>query len=272
MLPAPFRSREGRPSGLTPLAWALLVFLGAACGNGSPAPPSDLPDPVFTDPIVKLQETGDRIGFSETLFAQYVRQEPALVDPTGSVFMAFFAGANQRGLALSFIDTTNFFGGRFFPQPSHLKARGIWIEGTGDWQYAAYRMANEQERWWERSAQEDPTGTGTPLGNQVVIHGQAFTDPFPVTNAQYRQIWANYSAAYADLAKLFHGRGLPVHARAFILNPGPTSAFWTECRTIRVLMTSGDVASFLCANTSFPSYEKGAESADWVECPPCPPP
>jgi hypothetical protein len=267
MHPVPLLSRERRPASPLPLACVALVLLGAGCGTSSPS--SDLPDPVFTDPLAKLQETGDRIGFSETLFAQYVHQETALVDPTVNVFMAFFAGADQRGLALSFIDTTNFFGGRFFPQPSHLKARGIWIEGTGDWQYAAYRMANEQERWWERSAQEDPTNTGTPLGNQVVIHGQTYTDPFPVTNAQYRQIWANYSAAYADMAKLFHGRGLPVHARAFIRNPSSTSAFWTECRTLRDLMASGDVDSFLCAGTSFPSYER---PADWVECPnPCQP-
>jgi len=263
MFQAPFRSRERLEPGLLPLAWVVLVLLGAGCVSGTSSP-SGLPDPVFTDPLVKLQETGDRMGFSETLFAQYVHQEPLLVDPMVSVFMAFFAGADQRGLALSFLDTTNYFGGR----SAHLKARAIWIEGTGDWQYAAYRMANEQERWWERSAQEDPTGTGTPLGKQVAIHGQTYTDPFPVTNAQYKRIWADYSAAYAELAKLFHGRGLPVHARAFIRNPSSTSAVWTECRTLRELVTSGEVVSFLCANTSFPSYET---PGDWVECPPCPP-
>jgi len=253
---------------LLPVAAVVVALLAAGCGGGSAPAPSDIPDPVFTDPLAKIQETGDLVGFSETLFAQYVHQDEALADPTVSVYMAFFAGADQRGRALSFIDTTSFFGGRFFPQPGHRKARGIWIEGSGDWQYAAYRLANESERWWERSAQEDPSGTGTPLGNQVTIHGRSYTDPFPVTNAQYRQIWANYSAAYAEMATLFHARGLPVHARAFILNVSPTSAFWTECRTLRALVASGDLDSFLCASAEFPSYEN---PADWAECPPCPP-
>jgi hypothetical protein len=242
----------------------VLALLGTGCGGGGAPSPSDIPDPLFTDPAVKLRETGDVLGFSETLFAQYVHQDAALVDPTASVYMAFYAGAEQRGRALSFIDTTNYFGG----QAGHLKARAIWIEGSGDWQYAAYRRANESERWWERSSQEDPTRTGMPLGNQVVIHGQAYTDPFPVTNAQYRRIWADYSAAYAQLAALFHARGLPVHARAFLLDVGPASAFWAECRAVRALQASGDVASFLCANAGFPAYENPAH---WAECPPCPP-
>jgi hypothetical protein len=45
-----------------------------------------------------------------------------------SVYMAFYAGAEQRGRALSFLDTTNHLGG----QAGHLKARAIWIEGSGD--------------------------------------------------------------------------------------------------------------------------------------------
>jgi len=69
MFQAPFRSRERRTPGLLPLAWVVLVLLGAGCGSGTSSP-SGLPDPVFTDPLVKLQETGDRMGFSETLFAQ----------------------------------------------------------------------------------------------------------------------------------------------------------------------------------------------------------
>jgi hypothetical protein len=148
-----------------------------------------------------------------------------------------------------------------------VKARAIWIEGTGDWQYAAYRLTNESERWSERASQEDPTRTGTPLGNQVTIHGQTWTDPFPVTYAQYNRIWAGYSAAYAGLSALFHARGLPVHARAFLEDVRPDSAFWAECRTLRALVLSGDVDSFRCAKVSFPLYDV---DDDWVECPPCP--
>jgi hypothetical protein len=261
MIPLPTRSHGRSTIRILPFAGLLLALAGVGCsGEGAPSP-SDIPDPVFNDPVAKLQETGDLIGFSETLFAQYVHQEAALVDPTVTVFMAFFAGPNQRGLALSFLDTTNYFG---LPRGTHLKARAIWIEGTGDWQYAAYRLANESERWSDRAQQEDSTGTGTPLGDQVVIHGQAFTDPFPVTRAQNAQIWANYSAAYAEMAKLFHARGLTVHARAFIQGASSTSAFWTECRTIRQLQASGDVATFRCASTSFPGYE---DDVAWVECP-----
>jgi hypothetical protein len=256
MPPIPSRTRSRRSAELFAVAWIALPLLGTGCASSNPSSPSDIPDPVFTDPLVKLQETRDLIGFSETLFAQYVHQEPALVDPTVSVYMAFYAGANQRGLALAFVDTTNYVGAR--------KARAIWIEGTGDWQYAAYRLANESERWYERSSQEDPSRTGTPLGNQVTIHGQTYLDPFPVTTAQYKEIWATYSAAYAAMAPLFHGRGLTVHARAFLYNVGETSAFWAECRTIRALVLSGDVADFKCANTTFPGY---AEAAAWIECP-----
>jgi hypothetical protein len=260
MGPHPSRAVPPAPIRPRPLAALVLATLVAACGAEGAPSPSDIPDPVFTDPRVKLAETGDRRAFSETLFSQYVHQDPTLVDPSVSVFLTFYAGPNQRGLALAFVDTTNYLGG----QSGHLRARAIWIEGTGDWQYAAYRLANESERWWERASQEDPTHTGAPLGDQVVVHGQAFTDPFPVTWAQYRQIWADYSAAYASLSTLFRAHGLAVHARAFAEGAGPGSAFWTECRTLRELQASGDVQSFLCAAATFPGYE---DPSAWVECP-----
>jgi hypothetical protein len=119
MKQSPHRTGGCLRAGFLPLAAVVLALLGTGCGGGSAPPPSDIPDPLFADPIVKIQETGDLMGFSETLFAQYVHQDAALVDPTVSVYMAFYAGAEQRGRALSFLDTTNHLGG----QAGHLRAR-----------------------------------------------------------------------------------------------------------------------------------------------------
>ena len=68
------------------------------------------------------------------------------------------------------------------------------------------------------------------------------------------------------MSKYFRGSGRVVHARAFVQGVSRTSAFWTECRTIRRLIEEGHVADFLCAGTDFPSY-RVTTAPDWVECP-----
>ncbi len=245
--------------------------ISVACtGSSASAPPNDIPDPVFSDPVAKLAVTGDLDVFARVLYDQYVYQDTGLVDAAEpvAIHMTFFGGPNNRGRALSFLDTTNFYGGTGWD--GYPRAKAIWIMGNGDWQYAAYRLANESERWSDRARQENKSGQ--PIGNVFTIHGQIYTDPFPVTTAQANGIWANYSAAYATMSKYFRGSGRVVHARAFVQGVSRTSAFWTECRTIRRLIEEGHVADFLCAGTDFPSY-RVTTAPDWVECPAdCQPP
>lgn len=251
-----------------------LVAAVLAAGCGSATPPAAVADPVFTDPLAKIAETGDTIAFSETLFAEYVAQDPKLIDPTRTqnLYMTFYGGANQRGLALSFVDTVDYYAERVHAAD---KPRAIWIQGGVllgvGWQYPTYRLTNEFEHWSDRAAAEDPNKDGQHLLDQVWIHGVLYTDPHPVTDAQVGTIWANYSAAYADMAKLFHGRAVVVHARAFI-DPAtlrPWSAFWAECRRLRQLVADSHVQDFLCAARDFPAYDS-LDPSHWAECPPCP--
>ncbi len=249
------------------LAVALLavVLHGAGCSSsGSANPPNDLRDPVFTDPLAKLAQTGDTESFAGVLFTQYTWQDPYLVDSSvpPEIYMAFFGGPSNRGRALAFLDNTNWYG----TQPGHVRAKAIWIMGSGDWQYAAYRLANESERWSERSTQE----AGDPPGNRVTLHGQVFVDPFPVTRAQNRQIWVNYSKAYAMLARYLHASGRVVHARAFLAGAGASSVVWEECRAIRDLVAEGSIADFQCNAVDFPVHDVPAH---WTDCPAdCAPP
>jgi hypothetical protein len=255
------------------VAVVLALALATGCSSATPAP-AEITDPTFTDPVVKIAETGDTMAFSETLFAEYTYQDPTLLDPaaTQNLYLTFYGGANQRGLALSFLDTVAYYSTR---RPD--KPRALWIQGgvlnSVAWQYATYRLTSEWEHWSDRARAEDPTGTGSPLGNQVTIHGVTYADPHPVTAAQVSAIWSNYSAAYADLSRLFHARAIPVHARAFIDYPNGTlnkySGFWAECRQLRQLVSAGQVQEFLCAARSFPAYGS-LDPSDWKECPPCP--
>ena len=261
------RARPDR-TGLLPPPLLVLVSLlvsATACSNpGAPPPFNDIVDPVFSNPVGKIAQTGDVEGFSRTLYDQYVYQDTGLVDSAQplAVYMAFFGGPNNRGRTLAFLDTTNFYGSTGWD--GYPRAKAIWIMGNGDWQYAAYRLANESERWSDRARQENKPDQ--PLGNTFTIHVQVYADPFPVTTAQAGEIWANYSAAYAEMSRFLHGSGRAVHARAFVKGVGSTSAFWTECRTIRRLMAEGHVADFLCDGTDFPSY-RVTTAPDWVECP-----
>jgi hypothetical protein len=256
-------SRPGRTGGF-PLALLIAVSLlasSAGCSGSTGAPPlSDIPDPVFNDPVAKIALTGDVASFSRTLYDQYVYQDTSLVDSSVSleVYMTFFGGPNNRGRALAFLDNTNYYG----RQAGRPQAKAIWIMGNGDWQYAAYRLANESERWTDRANQENRTGE--PLGNQVKLHGQIYTDPLPVTSDQNTRIWQNYSAAYAEMAKLFHGSGRTVRARAFVQGASQWSAFWTECRTLHQLVADGHVADFRCATKDFPIHDA---PGDWADCP-----
>ena len=254
------RVRSGRLPFALLITVSLLASAAGCSGSGGAAPPSDIPDPVLADPVAKIALTGDVASFSRTLYDQYVYQDTYLVDSsvTLEVYMTFFGGPNNRGRALAFLDNTNYLG----KQADRPKAKAIWIMGNGDWQYAAYRLANESERWTDRADQEDRTGM--PLGNRFTIHGQTFTDPFPVTWAQNATIWQNYSAAYAEMAKLFHGSGRTVRARAFAQGARASSAFWAECRTLHQLVADGYVADFKCAIKDFPAYDA---PGDWVECP-----
>jgi hypothetical protein len=259
--------RTARQAPFPPFPALLLGALLAAAGcNGSTSPqPSDIPDPVFTDPAAKLLETGDTDAYSQLLYSQFTAQDPGLVDASRHVYLTFYGGPGQRGLALSFLDTTNYLGRTSTPQ-----ARALWIQGNGEWQYAEYRKTNESEHWCERSAQEDPTRGREPLRDQVWIHGILHADPHPVTAAQCSRIWANYSAAYATLARQFRRDGVTVHARAFARGASASSGFWAECRTIRRLVESGDVASFKCATVDLPRH---VDEAGWEDCPAtCEPP
>ncbi len=252
--------RSGRLSFLLLVALSLLVAGPGCSESGGAAPLNDLPDPVFTDPVEKIARTGDVDAFSRTLYDQYVYQDTGLVDSavTLEVYMTFFGGPNNRGRALAFLDNTNWLGGKG-NVPPRAKAKAIWIMGNGDWQYAAYRLANESERWTDRADQEKAAP-----GNQVKLHGQVFTDPFPVTADQNTRIWQNYSAAYAAMAKLLHGSGRTVRARAFAQGASQWSAFWTECRTLHELVAAGHVADFKCATKDFPVHD---EPGDWTDCP-----
>jgi hypothetical protein len=83
--------------------------------------------------------------------------------PGTDLYMVFYGGANQRGLALSFLDTVAYRAG----QPAQPRVRAIWIQGgvkhSSGWQYPMYRLTNESERWGDRADDEDPTGHGSPL-------------------------------------------------------------------------------------------------------------
>ncbi|HET8723097.1 MAG TPA: hypothetical protein VFM53_02760 [Anaeromyxobacteraceae bacterium] len=241
-----------------------VALLASACSSASPGDPQagDIPDPIFADPVAKIAETGDRTTYSAKLFAQYVHQDPDLVDSARSpeIYLTFFGGANNRGRALAFLDTTNYLG----TLQGRTAAKAIWIMGNGNWQYAEYRLTNESERWSDRASQEDPDWGATPLRDEVRFHGKVYRDPHPVTQAQQARIWANYSAAYADMARLFHGSGRTVRARAFAQGARSTSAFWVECQTLRQLVADGQVADFKCAATDFPAYD---DPAAWVDCP-----
>ena len=64
--------RSGRLSFLLLVALSLLVA-GPGCtssGSGGAAPLNDIPDPVFTDPVEKIAQTGDVDAFSRTLYDQ----------------------------------------------------------------------------------------------------------------------------------------------------------------------------------------------------------
>ena len=246
------------------LAAFAAAVLAAGCSSSSSGDPpqGDIPDPVFADPVAKIAETGDRTTYSGKLFAQYVYQDPDLVDSAKSpeIILTFFGGANNRGRALAFLDTTNYLGSL----PARTAAKAIWIMGNGNWQYAEYRLVNGSERWSDRASQEDPDWGATPVKDQVKFHGKSYTDPHPVTQAQQARIWANYSAAYAEMAKLFHGSGRTVRARAFAQGARASSAFWVECQALRQLVADGHVADFKCAASDFPAYD---DPAAWVDCP-----
>ncbi len=272
-MPAPSHPTGRNLAGLLALSLALLLSAAGCSGSGGGSPPpGDIPDPVFADPVEKIARTGDVDGFSRTLYDQYVHQDPWLVDSSVSpeIHMAFFGGPNNRGRALAYLDTTNWAG----RQAGRTPAKAIWIMGNGDWQYAAYRQANESERWTDRASQESVT----PPTDQVRLHGQVYVDPFPVTWDQNNAIWANYSVAYASMAKLFHGGGRTVRARFFVTDDsggtvvwaGRSSAVWTECRTVQRLVADGHVADMKCAAKSFPRHDA---PGDWVDCPStCAPP
>jgi hypothetical protein len=248
---------------LAVLLSAALIASACSSASGAPEPQlGDIPDPVFADPVVKMAETGDTAAFSGRLFAQYVHQDPGLVDSAASpeIHMAFFGGPDNRGRALAYLDTTNYLGAL----PSRTPAKAIWIMGNGNWQYAAYRAANESERWSDRASQEDPDWGATPLRDEVRFHGRVYKDPHPVTQAQQARIWANYSAAYAEMARLFHGSGRTVRARAFAKGARASSAFWVECQALHRLVAEGHLADFKCALTDFPAYD---DPAAWTDCP-----
>lgn len=276
---------ELRSRNFLPVLAALSLLLSAtACtSSSSPAtqPLNDIPDPVFTDPVAKINETADTDAFALKLYNQYVYQDPALgADPTvtSDIWMVYFAGGNGRGRALSFLDTTNWAGsGGDKAHPGRPAAKAIWIMGNGDWQYAAYRLTNESERWLDRANAE---GWTPPLQNKVKLHGAEYTDPFPTTGDQWKAIWDNYSKAYASMAKLFHGTGRTVHARFFVwyydrdgrtkVWAPKTKSVWVECETVKQLIAAGHVADMKCASAPYPDYDN---PADWEDCPSnCQPP
>ncbi len=206
----------------------LLVLSGGgfSCGNGS-QPSSDV-FPLFTDPLVKLDETA-----SDT-FTMELNQEAAALEPlvakSGThVSMGYWSGAGNHGSLVKLLDSVN-----AFHSPDGAAYRAIWDEGaTSSIQYPAY-VTMLDEAWYERSSEVEGV---------VTLRGIEYKDPFPVTFDQADQIWGQYSQRYADMAEeIDKETGNPVDTWCYIIGAKANRIFYKyEFPELQMLESHGFV-------------------------------
>jgi len=250
----PDNSRILLLAGIVILACILAaLFLLGGTSVFSPAPascPTILPhEPVFVDPVEKLQQVRDP-AYTQQLFNEAVAYEPLLATPGTQVHMGFYSAKGNHGSLLRLLDTVN-EGPAATANPPN---RAIWAMGiNGYYPYPSWeRMMNEH--WYERAF---------PVNGSVMIFGESYHDPYPVTFEQADAIWAAYSDRFAAMAEpVARATGKPVKIWCFVEGAKADRIFYTvELPALKRLEEKGLVEIYFAKN---PQAEWNS-MADWIQ-------
>jgi hypothetical protein len=187
----------------------VLTLNGCFSAQNSTAP--EYPDiyagtgPIFTNPVTKLAELSNP-GYTKMLYDEALWLCPALKTTVNQVDMGYWSlNPPNRTNLINLINSIN-----GSPLYNNLINQAVWDEGVSTSvqdQYPAYIIMN-REYWYERAY---------PVNGYVIINGQKYIDPFPVTPSQADDIWGAYSQRYADMAIYFYTlTGRPANCWCFV--------------------------------------------------------
>ncbi len=225
---------------------ARLLLVGFALALALSACGSDQPDPLFTNPAVKIAETANPV-FTQELLSEVFSYEPVLSQTGAQVHMGYWSGPGNHGSLVRLLDAIN-------AQPASAAQKAIWDEGVqSSLQYPAY-VTMLHEHWYERS---------TVTEGQVQIYGVPYVDPFIVTFQEADDIWGQYSQRYAEMAVSFRERtGNPVKAWCYVIGAKANRIFYVyEFPKLQELEAAGVVRVFF-ARTQDADWQR---PEDWIE-------
>lgn len=231
------------------------VFIHAGCSlqssNTATTSPQDTTSPIFTDPVEKLAETA-LANFTQQLINEAVLLEPDLEMPGTQIHMGFWSKSANRGNLITLLDSINSSSSSQI-QPENL---AIWDEGVStitSFQYPSYIIMN-REYWYERA---------NATGNNIIVNGVNYHNPYPVTFQQADDIWGQYSQRYADMATHFRQTtGNKVKVWCFVLGAYANRIFYVyELPELRILEQAGTVTVYF-AKTSNADWRN---PSDWTE-------
>jgi hypothetical protein len=261
LIVGPMHTKASRPFSVAPVALVLSVVLASVGCGGSPYPdptPAPAPTgPLFTDPVVKIAQTGSE-RFTWTIYQEAIALQPLLAAAGTQVHMGYYSGSSggrsNRDRLMALIDVVN------APPPGTPPRWMIWDEGisTAVAGKYPYFVVMEREHWWDRAVAE-AGGFDT-----VVIDGVRHVDPYPVTYVQWDQIWGNASDRYAETAATFHwSTQTKVKAWAYVTGARSTGIFYKyECPMLGTLSYWGHV-EVRCSAVADADWEN---PLDWCDC------
>jgi hypothetical protein len=223
-------------TGILPSAACPVTVCSTDCSSGITAVP------VFTAPSEKIALLKDP-SFTRQLYAEARATEPLLATPGTQVHMGFWSGKGNHGSMLRLLDAVNEGPAASAVPPN----RAIWDQGTSAYyNYPSYTRLLD-EHWYERASVRN---------GSVLIFGQAYSDPNPVTFADSDRIWGEYSARYTEMAEpISQATGTPVKVWCFVKGAKANRIFYTyELPHLRELEEKGLVLVYFAKSPT----------ADWT--------